>query len=141
MEVNKIEDLIFNTTNENKEYSKPKIPSGQYEFKIVDIKPSNDKLKNFFILEMVGQVIDKEQVSLVWSTPVSDEYSPNTNLGKLLLAVGFELGGEIKAKDLMNMVGKCIVNDYTKQIDGKVVTYSVVGELVVPEQKEEVTTD
>lgn len=58
-----------------------------------------------------------------------------------MLAVGFELGGEVKAKDLVNMVGKCIINDYTKQIDGKVLTYSVIGELVIPEQKEENTED
>jgi len=137
MEVNKIEDLTFKTTNESKEFKKPRINSGEYEFKITDIKPSDDKSKNFFILEITGQVVDEEQISLVWSTPVSDEYSPNTNLGKLLLSVGFELGGDIKAKDLINMVGKCIVNDYTKQVDGKVITYSVIGELVIPEQKEE----
>lgn len=130
-----MEDLIFNTTNENKEYSKPKIPSGRYEFKIIDIRPSNDKSKNFFILDIIGQIIEKEQVSLVWSTPVSEEYSPNTNLGKLLLAVGFELGGNIKAKDMLGMTGKCMVQDYSKQIEGKVVTYSVIGELIIPEQK------
>ena len=57
-----------------------------------------------------------------------------------MLSVGFELGGEVKSKDLIDMIGKCIVNDYTKQVDGKVLTYSVIGELVIPEQKE-VTTN
>lgn len=55
--------------------------------------------------------------------------------------MGFKLGGEVKAKDLINMVGKCIVNDYTKQVDGKVLTYSVIGELVIPEQKEQSIKD
>lgn len=50
----------------------------------------------------------------------------------MLLSVGFDLGSEIKASSLINMKGKCIVNDYSKQIDGKVITYSVVGDLVIP---------
>lgn len=129
-----MEDLIFKTTNEDKEYSKPKIPSGQYEFKIVDIRPSNDKSKNFFILEIEGQEIEGEQVSLVWSAPTNEEYTPGTNLGKLFLAVGFDLGGEVKGSSLINLKGKCIVNDYTKQVNGKVVTYSVIGEMVIPEE-------
>lgn len=139
-EVNKIEDTTFKTTNEDKEYSKPKIESGQYEFKIVDIKPSNDKSKNFFILEIIDQEFEGEQVSLVWSAPTSEEYTPGTNLGKLFLSVGIELGSEIKASTLINMKGRCIVQDYTKQISvngkNKVVTYSVVGELVIPEAED-----
>lgn len=136
-----MEDLVFKTTNEDKEYSKPKIPSGQYEFKIVDIRTSNDKSKNFFILEIEGQEVDGQPVSLVWAAPVNEEYSPGTNLGKLFLAVGFELGGEVKGSNLINLKGKCIVNDYTKQVDGKVVTYSVVGEMVIPEVSTEETTE
>lgn len=135
-----MEDLVFKTTNEDKEYSKPKIPSGQYEFKIVDIKTSNDKSKNFFILEIKGQEVDGQPVSLVWSAPTNDEYSPGTNIGKLFLAVGFELGGEVKGSSLINLKGKCIVNDYTKQVDGKVVTYSVIGEMVIPEVSIKETT-
>lgn len=132
-----MEDLVFKTTNEDKEYSRPKIPSGQYEFKIVEIITSNDKLKNFFILEIEGQEFEGKPVSLAWGTPVNDEYSPGTNLGKLFLAVGLELGGEIKASNLIGLKGKCIVNDYTKQADGQVLTYSVVGEMVIPEVKTE----
>lgn len=131
-----MEDLTFKTTNEDKEYSKPKIVSGQYEFKIVDVKVSNDKSKNFFILEIIGQEIEGQPVSLVWSAPANDEYTPGTNLGKLFLAVGFELGGEIKSADLINLKGRCLVNDYTKQVNGKVVTYSVIGEMVIPVVKE-----
>jgi hypothetical protein len=86
-------------------------------------------------------MFEDNQVSLVWSAPTSEEYTPQTNLGKLLLSVGFELGSEIKASSLINMKGRCIVNDYTKQvtINGKteVVTYSVVGELVIPTAEEE----
>lgn len=135
-----MEDLTFKTTSEDKEYSKPKIPSGQYEFKIVDIRPSNDKSKNFFILEIDGQEHEGKPVALVWSAPTNEEYTPGTNLGKLLLSVGFELGQEIKGSSLINLKGQCIVNDYTKQIqvNGKnqVVTYSVIGELVIPETDE-----
>lgn len=40
------------------------------------------------------------------------------------------------------MKGRCIVNDFTKQIqvNGKaqVVTYSVIGELVMPETEEKI---
>ena len=107
----------------------------------MDIKPSNDKSKNFFILEIIGQEFEGEQVSLVWSAPTSEEYTPGTNLGKLFLSVGIELGSEIKASTLINMKGRCIVQDYTKQIsvNGKnnVVTYSVVGELIIPTSEEE----
>ena len=137
MEVNKIEDLTFKTTSEDKEYSKPKIPSGQYEFKIVDIRPSNDKSKNFFILEIEGQDHEGKPVALVWSAPINEEYTPGTNLGKLLLSIGMELGEEVKGSSLINLKGQCIVNDYTKQaqVNGKnkVLTYSVIGELVIPE--------
>lgn len=30
------------------------------------------------------------------------------------------------------MNGKCLVNDYSKQVNSKVVTYSIVGDLVIP---------
>ena len=143
-----MEDLTFKTNNEDKEYSKPKIESGQYEFKIVDIKPSSDKSKNFFILEIEGQEHEGKPVALVWSAPTNEEYSPGTNFGKLMLSVGFEMGGEVKGSSLINLKGQCIVQDYTKQIqvNGKnqVITYSVIGDLVIPETEEvevEETTD
>ncbi len=139
-EVNKIEDLTFKTTNEDKEYSKPKIESGQYEFKIVDIKTSSDKSKNFFILEIIGQEFEDQPVTLVWSAPMNEEYTPGTNLGKILMSVGIELGSEIKSSTLINMKGRCIVNDFSKQVvvNGKtqVLTYSVVGDLVIPDTEE-----
>lgn len=135
-----MEDLTFKTTNEDKEYSKPKIPSGQYEFKIVDIRPSNDKSKNFFILEIEGQEHEGKPVALIWSAPTNEEYTPGTNFGKLVLAIGMELGEEVKGSSLINLKGQCIINDYTKQIqvNGKnqVLTYSVIGELVIPETEE-----
>ena len=47
--------------------------------------------------------------------------------------MGFDLGTEIKSDSLVGMKGKCIVNDYSKQENGKVVTYSIIGDLVIPE--------
>ena len=134
-----MEDIKFNTTNEGKEYSKPLITSGQYEFKIAEVRPSDDKSKNFFILDIVGQVFEEKQVSLIWSAPINDEYTPNTNVGKLFKSVGIELGNQVSSSALIGLSGKCIVNDYTKQVSGKVVTYSVIGDLIIPEVKEEPT--
>ena len=52
-----------------------------------------------------------------------------------------ELGEEVKGSSLINLKGQCIVNDYTKQVqvNGKnqVLTYSVIGELVIPEAEAE----
>jgi len=135
-----MEDLTFKTNNEDKEYTKPRIASGEYVFKIADIKQSSDKSKSFFILEIEGQLHEEKPVALVWSAPVNDEYSPGTNFGKLMLSVGFEMGGEVKGSSLINLKGKCIVQDYTKQMQvngkNKVVTYSVIGDLIIPETEE-----
>ncbi len=126
------EDITFKTSNEIKEFKKPKIKSGEYEFKVFDVKQSSDKSRINFILEIKDQVFEEEPVRLVWSAPTNDEYSPKTNVGQLLLAMGFDLGTEIRANDLIDKVGKCVVQDYSKQVDKKVVTYSVIGELIIP---------
>lgn len=129
-------DINFNTTNEVKQFKKPKIDSGEYEFKIVDIKPSEDKARNYFILDIVGATFEEEPVSLVWAAPVNDEYTPGTNVGKLFLSVGLELGGNIKATALIGLCGKCVVTDYAKSVQGQgTVVYSTIGELIIPEQK------
>ena len=47
-----MEDLVFDTTNESIEYSKPKINSGEYEFVLADIKPTKDKSRTNFILDI-----------------------------------------------------------------------------------------
>jgi len=132
-----MEDIKFNTTNESKEYTKPLIKSGQHEFKIAEVRPSNDKSKNFFILDIVGQILDGKQVSLIWSAPVNDEYTPNTNVGKLFKSVGIDLGNQVSSSALIGLSGKCIVNDYSKQVDGKVVTYSVIADLIIEEKQKE----
>jgi len=38
---------------------------------------------------------------------------------------------------LIGLSGKCIVNDYSKQVDGKVVTYSVIADLIIEEKQKE----
>lgn len=132
-------DIEFNTTNESANYSKPRITSGEYEFKIADIKPSEDKTKNYFILEIPGQMHEEKPVTLVWSSPINAEYSPATNVGKLFLSVGIELGAKIMGSNLINLTGRCLVQDYSKQVKGddgnmKTITYSVIGELIIPQQ-------
>lgn len=132
-----MEDIKFKTTNESKEYTKPLIKSGQYEFKISDIRSSSDKSKNYFILDIADEVFEEKQVSLIWSAPTNDEYTPNTNVGKLFRSVGMDLGNEISASALIGLSGKCIVNDYTKNMgESKVITYSTIGELIIPEIQE-----
>ena len=134
-----MEDITFKTTNEAKVYNKPKIPAGEYGFEISDVKVNNENRKIFFILDIEGQKTeDGEQVSLVWAAPINSEYTALTNVGKILLAVGLELGSEIKANTLIGLKGKAIVNDYAKQESGKTLQYSVIGDLIIPEQKEEV---
>lgn len=129
-------ELSFNTTNEAKQFKKPKIDSGEYEFRIADIKPSADKSKNYFILDIVGAVFEDEPVSLVWSAPSNDEYSPGTNVGKLFLSVGLELGGNVKASSLIGLSGRCVVTEYAQSVPGKgTVVSSSVGDLIIPEQK------
>lgn len=131
-------DIVFKTTNESKTYNKPKIPAGKYSFDIEDLKLNTEKTKIFFILNIEGQVSeDDEQVSLVWAAPINEEYTPNTNVGKLLLAVGFDLGGEIKAESLRGLKGECLVSDYVKQEGGRVLQYSIVADLIIPEVKTE----
>lgn len=131
-------EISFNTTNEAKQFKKPKIDSGEYEFKIADIKPSADKSKNYFILDIVGAVFEGEPVSLVWSAPSNDEYSPGTNVGKLFLSVGLELGGNVKASSLIGLSGRCVVTEYAQSVPGKgTVVSSSVGDLIIPEQKTE----
>ena len=130
-------DIMFKTTNESKTYDKPKIPAGKYAFEVTDIKLNTEKTKTFFILNIEGQVDENnEPISLVWSAPVNEEYTPNTNAGKLFLAIGFELGGEIKSESLIGLKGQCLVNDYVKQESGKVLQYSIVGDLIIPEESE-----
>ena len=129
-------DISFNTTNESKQFKKPHIPAGEYVFKIVDIKPSEDNSKNYFILEIQDVKFEEQPVQLVWSAPTNDEYSPGTNVGKLFLSVGIDLGGKIMASALINLIGKCIVTDYAKSVPGTgTIVYSVVNELIIPEQK------
>lgn len=128
--------VVFNTTNESKEYNKPRIPAGEYGFEISNVK-TNENQKVFFILNIEGQINDKnEQVSLVWAAPLNEEYSPKTNVGKILLSVGIELGTEINSDMLIGLKGKCIVTDYVKQENGKTLIYSVVNDLVIPEKSE-----
>ena len=130
------QDISFNTTTESKQFKKPKIAAGEYEFKIADIKPSEDKSKNYFILEIQDAEFEGKPVQLVWAAPTNDEYSPGTNVGKLFLAVGIDLGGTIQASALIGLSGKCIVTDYAKSVPGTgTVVYSVINELIVPEQK------
>ena len=132
-----MDDVTFNTSNEVKEFKKPKINSGEYEFETVDVRKTEDNSRVNFILEILGQEFEGEPVRLVWSAPTNDEYSPNTNVGKLLLSMGFDLGTPIKSEDMVGKKGRCIVQDYTKQINGKVVTYSVIGDLILPGTEQE----
>lgn len=131
-------EISFNTTNEAKQFNKPRIPAGEYEFKIADIKTSEDKSKNYFILDLADIKFEEKPVSLVWAAPVNEEYSPGTNVGKIFLSVGLELGTNVKASALIGLTGLCVVNDYAKSIPGQgTIVYSTIGELIIPIKKAE----
>ena len=83
-------------------------------------------------------MLEEKPVSLIWSGPVNDEYSPGTNVGKIFLSVGIELGSKIKASALIGLAGSCIVNDFAKSVPEQgTVVYSTIGELIIPEKKVE----
>jgi len=131
-------ELVFKTTNEAKAFDKPKIPADEYGFTISNVKSNNDNSKAYFILDIDGQTNENgEQISLVWAAPINKEYTLFTNVGKLLLSVGIGLGSEIKADTLIGLKGKCIITDYVKQEYGKTLIYSVVNDLIIPEEKSE----
>lgn len=96
------------------------------------MKSDSDKSRVNFILEIIGQTFEGEQVRLIWSAPINQEYTPATKVGQLLLSIGFELGNEISSTILIDKKGRCVVQDYSKQINGKVITYSIIGELIIP---------
>lgn len=132
------DDINFNTTKEAKQFKKPKINSGEYGFKIADIKLSEDKSKNYFILDILDAEFEGNPVSLVWAAPVNDEYTPNTNVGRLFLSAGIELGGNIKASAIKGLAGRCVITDYAKSVPGQgTLIYSVIADLIIPEQKVE----
>jgi hypothetical protein len=133
-----MDNITFKTTNESKTFEKPKIPAGEYIFTVSDIKLNNEKSKFFFICDIEDQKTESgEQLSLVWSAPLNDEYTDGTNVGKMLLALGLDLGNEVDGKTLIGLKGKALVNDYAKQENGKTQVFSVIGELVLLEKKEE----
>jgi hypothetical protein len=125
-----MDDIIFNTSNEQKEFKKPHIKAGEYEFTVYEIKQDLNKSRVNFILELLDAQYEDEIVRLVWSAPTNEEYNPSTKVGKILLALGIKLGDPVNSSALTGGKGKCIVQDYSKQVGGKVVTYSIIGDLI-----------
>jgi len=120
--------MIIKTSKESKTYPKVHIPAGLYVGTFLDLKPSEDRLRSIFIVEDKKD-IEGKPITLVYSAPVGEEYNPKTKMGQLSLALGFELGEDLNTDLFVSKQCQIKVEDYAKQIDGKVEVSSFVGEV------------
>lgn len=120
--------MLLNTSKEAKTYPKVHIPAGIYVSTLLEVKPSDDRIRFVFVID--GQKDQENKpVTLVYSAPIGEEYNPNTKIGKLLLALGFELGNPINTDLMISKQCQTKVEDYAKQVEGKVEISSFIGEV------------
>ncbi len=129
--------MLLNTTKKVKTFPKVHIPAGVYKSPLLEVKSSEDSPRIRFIF-VINEHKDEENkpVTLVYSTPTGEEYNPNTKIGQLILALGLELGEEINTDLLIGKECQVKVNDYVKQVEGKIEKTSYIDE-VFPLDKEE----
>ena len=120
--------MLLNTSKEAKTYPKVHIPAGIYVSTLLEVKPSDDRIRFVFVIDGQKDQEDKP-VTLVYSAPIGEEYNPNTKIGKLLLALGFELGNQINTDLMISKQCQSKVEDYAKQVEGKVEISSFIGEV------------
>jgi len=122
--------MLLKTSKEAKTYPKVHIPAGIYKSTLLEVKPSEDETRIRFIFVIDGQKDQENKpVTLVYSAPTSEEYNPNTKIGQLLLALGFELGESINTDLMISKQCQTKVEDYAKQVNGKVEVSSFIGEV------------
>lgn len=122
--------MLLKTSKEAKTYPKVHIPAGIYKSTLLEVKPSEDNTRIRFVF-VINEQVDSENkpITLVYSAPTGEEYTPNTKIGQLLLALGFELGSEINTDLMISKECQSKVEDYAKQVEGKVEMSSFIGEV------------
>ena len=126
--------MLLNTSKEDKTYPKVHIPADVYKTTLLDLKVSGERLR--FILIVDGQNDSEgKPVTLVYSCPKGEEYTPKTKIGQLILALGMTLGGQVNTDEMISKDCQSKVVDYVEQVNGKVQKSSYIEE-VFPLDKE-----
>ena len=104
--------MKIQTSLESGSFEKPLLPEGLYEAELIEVKsiePGKFGDRVLFIYKILSY---KEPVELVHLCYVPKAASPENKFGKLLIAHGVELGGEVEVDSLIGTKAKVMVETY-----------------------------
>jgi hypothetical protein len=96
----------------SKNFEKPKIEEGLYEAKLIEVKDISEGQYGPRVAFIFSVLTVKESVELSHVAYVPEVANPDNKFGKVLLALGCDLGKEIDTESLKDKVVKVMVEDY-----------------------------
>ena len=113
--------MKIQTSLESGGFDKPHIPEGLYEAELTEVKDIADGQYGKRVLFIYKITSYKEQMELVHLAYVPAKATPDNKFGKVLIAHGVELGGEVDVDSLVGTRAKVMVEDYhyEDEVNGK----------------------
>lgn len=117
-----------NTTKDVPEFERPKIDEGLYTGTLDEIQEFESEYGKG--LRLIYKIEDKDNVKVTHLCSIPKETHPETKLGKILIAHGLELDGEVDIENIIGTKAKVMVEDVTtKDRDGKEIVFSGVSKV------------
>jgi hypothetical protein len=117
-----------NTTKNVPEFERPKIEEGLYTATLEEIQEFESEYGKG--LRLIYKVEGQDNVKVTHLCSIPKETHPETKLGRILIAHGLELDGEVDIESIIGTKAKIMVEDVKKKdSDGKEIVFSGVSKV------------
>ena len=119
--------MKFNSTNETPDFDRPKIDEGIYTGTLEEVQEFESEYGKG--LRFI-YVIEGKDVKITHLCSIPQTVHPETKLGRLFIAHGFDLGGELSVEQLIGTKAKVMVEDVKKKDrDGNDTVFSGISKV------------
>lgn len=120
--------MKFNTSKDSPDFDRPKIEEGVYTATLDEVQEFESEYGKG--LRFVYNIEGQDNVKLTHLCSIPQTVHPETKLGKVFIAHGLDLGGEVSVEQIVGTKAKVMVEDKDrKDQSGQTVTFSQVSKV------------
>lgn len=100
-------------------FEKPHIEEGLYEAKFKEVKEISDGQFGKRVAFIFSVIVESKEIELSHITYVPEVATPDNKFGKVVKALGCDLGGEVETDRLVGVSCRVMVEDYSYEEEFK----------------------
>lgn len=120
---------IQTSLESGKGFERPQIPEGLYKAKLKEVKEISDGQYGHRVAFIYSVVVNNKEVELSHITYVPEIANPDNKFGRVLIAHGVQLGGEIDITPLFGTEARVLIEDYEYTEDNKKLKASSISKV------------